>query len=40
MTEIVEQCQARREAYGISVIGFSADVLEAMAPVVARLADT
>jgi probable F420-dependent oxidoreductase len=38
VAEIVEQCQARREEFGISYIGFSLDVMEAMAPVVAQLA--
>ncbi len=36
--EIVEQCLARRERYGISCIGIGLDAMEAMAPVVARLA--
>jgi len=38
--EIVEQCRERRERYGISVIGLGLDALDAMAPVVARLAGT
>ena len=38
--EIVEQCLARRERWGISYIGISADAMDAMAPVVARLAGT
>ena len=38
--EIVEQCLARREAYGISCIGIGLDAMEAMAPVVDRLAGT
>jgi probable F420-dependent oxidoreductase len=38
VAEVVEQCEARREAFGISYIGLSADVMDAMAPVVARLA--
>lgn len=38
VAEIVEQCEARRETYGISYIGLSADVIDDMAPVVARLA--
>lgn len=37
---IIEQCQSRREAYGISCIGVGVDVMETMAPVVARLAGT
>jgi len=36
--EIVEQCLERREAYGISCIGIGLDAMEAMAPVVDRLA--
>jgi alkanesulfonate monooxygenase SsuD/methylene tetrahydromethanopterin reductase-like flavin-dependent oxidoreductase (luciferase family) len=36
--EIVEQCLERRERFGISYIGLSADAVDAMAPVVARLA--
>ena len=36
--EIVEQCLARREAYGISCMGIGLDAMDAMAPVVARLA--
>ena len=38
--EIVEQCLDRRERYGISYIGFGLDALDAMAPVVERLAGT
>jgi probable F420-dependent oxidoreductase len=38
--EIAEQCLERRELYGISAIGLSVDAMEAMAPVVARLAHT
>jgi len=38
--EIVERCQERRERFGISYIGLSADAVDAMAPVVARLAGT
>jgi probable F420-dependent oxidoreductase len=38
--EIVEQCQERRERFGLSYIGISADAVDAMAPVVARLAGT
>jgi len=38
--EIVERCLERRERFGISYIGFSADAVDAMAPVVARLAGT
>ena len=38
--EIVEQCLERRDRFGISVIGLSVEALDAMAPVVARLADT
>ena len=40
VTEIVEQCLERRERYGISAIGLGLDALEAMAPVVERLAGT
>ena len=36
--EIIEQCLDRRERYGISVIGIGVDAMDAMAPVVARLA--
>lgn len=36
--QIVDTCLARRERFGISTIGFSLDVMDAMAPVVARLA--
>jgi len=36
--EIVEQCLARREAYGISCVGIGLDAMDAMAPVVAHLA--
>jgi len=36
--EIVEQCLERRERYGISYIGLGVDALDAMAPVVDRLA--
>ncbi len=38
--EIAEQCLERRARYGISVIGLSVDAMDAMAPVVARLAGT
>ena len=38
--QIVEQCLERRELYGISRIGIGVDAMEAMAPVVARLAGT
>ncbi|MCC5952959.1 MAG: LLM class F420-dependent oxidoreductase [Acidimicrobiia bacterium] len=38
--DIVEQCQQRREQFGISYIGISADAMDAMAPVVSRLAGT
>lgn len=38
--QIVETCLARRERFGISVIGLSLDAMEMMAPVVARLAGT
>ena len=38
--EIVEQCLERRERWGISYIGISADAMDDMAPVVARLAGT
>jgi len=38
--EIIEQCLDRRERYGISYIGLSADSIDDMAPVVARLAGT
>lgn len=40
LDELVEQCIDRRERWGISAIGFSADVMETMAPLVARLAGT
>lgn len=36
--EIVEQCHRNRDRFGISYITFSADALDDMAPVVARLA--
>jgi len=36
--EIVDQCLERRERYGISYIGLGVDALDALAPVVARLA--
>ena len=36
--EIVEQCLERRARYGISYIGLSCDAIDAMAPVVDRLA--
>jgi len=38
--EIVEQCLERRARYGISYIGLSSDAIDAMAPVVDRLAGT
>jgi probable F420-dependent oxidoreductase len=38
--DIVEQLVARRERWGLSYIGLSADALDAMAPVIARLAGT
>ena len=38
VNEIVEQCLARREAYGISCVGIGAEAMDAMAPVVAALA--
>ena len=38
VSEIVEQCLDRRERYGISYIGLGLDALDAMAPVVDRLA--
>jgi probable F420-dependent oxidoreductase len=38
--EIVEQCLERRARYGISYIGLSGDAIDAMAPVVDRLAGT
>ena len=38
--QIVETCLARRERFGISTIGLSLDVMDTMAPVVARLAGT
>ena len=38
--QIVETCQERRERFGISYIGLSADALEPFAPVVAALAGT
>jgi hypothetical protein len=37
---IVEQLQQRREEFGISYIGLASDVVDEMAPVVARLAGT
>ncbi len=36
--EIIEQCQARRERFGISYVGVGLDALDIMAPVVAHLA--
>ena len=38
--EICDQLVERRERWGISYIGFGADALDAMAPVIARLAGT
>jgi probable F420-dependent oxidoreductase len=38
--EIVEDLEARRERWGISYLGVSVDALDALAPVVARLAGT
>lgn len=38
--EIVDQLVARRERWGLSYIGINADSLDAMAPVIARLAGT
>ena len=38
--QIVDTCLARRERFGISMIGLSLDVMDDMAPVVARLAGT
>lgn len=38
--QIVDTCLARRERFGISTIGLSLDAMDAMAPVVARLAGT
>ena len=40
VSEIVEQCLERRERYGISYIGLGLDAIDAMAPVVDRLAGT
>lgn len=40
LDEIVEQCQERRERYGISYVTVGLDALESFAPVVARLAGT
>lgn len=36
--ELVDQCEERRDRWGISVIGISADALSTMAPLVERLA--
>lgn len=38
--QMVEALQARRERFGISYVAFSGDQIDAMAPVVAALADT
>ena len=38
--QIVDDLVARRERWGISYIGVSLDAIDAMAPVVARLAGT
>jgi hypothetical protein len=38
--EIADQLVERRERWGISYVGFGADALDAMAPVIARLAGT
>jgi hypothetical protein len=38
--EICDQLIARRERWGISYLGLSADQLDAFAPVIARLAGT
>lgn len=38
--EIVDQLEERRDRFGISYIGISADAVDAMAPIVARLAGT
>lgn len=38
--QIIDDLEARRERLGISYIGLSADAMDAMAPVVARLAGT
>jgi probable F420-dependent oxidoreductase len=38
--EIIETLQARRERWGLSYIGLSVDAMDAMAPVVAKLAGT
>jgi probable F420-dependent oxidoreductase len=38
VSQIVDQCLERRERYGISYIGLGLDAIDAMAPVVARLA--
>ena len=40
LDELVDQCHERRERWGISMIGISSDVMETMAPLVARLAGT
>ncbi len=39
VTEVIETCLERRERFGISYIGLSADALDAFAPVVAALVD-
>jgi len=36
--DVIEQCQARRERYGISYVGLGVEALDAFAPVVAALA--
>jgi probable F420-dependent oxidoreductase len=38
LDELVEQCHRRRDRWGISTIGISADAMEAFAPLVERLA--
>jgi probable F420-dependent oxidoreductase len=40
VAQIVDDLQVRRERWGISAIGISMDAMDAMAPVVARLAGT
>ncbi|HVN52377.1 MAG TPA: LLM class F420-dependent oxidoreductase [Acidimicrobiales bacterium] len=40
LNEIAEQCLERRERFGISYIGLGLEAIDAMAPVVARLAGT
>lgn len=40
LDELVEQCHERRDRWGISAIGISADAMDAFAPLVARLTGT